>query len=241
MSSALRILVVDDDRENADSLSELFEMEGHLVDVAYCGEEAIARQMECDYDIAFIDVVMPGLNGVESFLEIRRLKPSARVYMMTAYSVEQLLRQAIDNGALGVMTKPLDPECVLRHVEELAPHGIAVLSDADPSAGQTVKSCIDGRGHRCEVAATADAALSAVERESLDVLVLDLEAPLVEGLGVYTKLRKSNRALPTVLVTPWGSDEDRKFDNVGEMTVTGILNKPFDPGLLLEKLATFAA
>ena len=44
---------------------------------------------------------MPGKNGVESFFEIRRMKPDAKVFMMTGYSVEQLVQQAIDHGALG--------------------------------------------------------------------------------------------------------------------------------------------
>ena len=95
MKRSLRILVVDDDADNANSLGELFEMEGHRPLVVYDGEGAIAAYLKEDFDIAFMDVMMPGKNGVESFLEIKRLKPLAKVYMMTGYSVEQLLQQAI--------------------------------------------------------------------------------------------------------------------------------------------------
>ena len=98
MKRSLRILVVDDDVDNANSLGELFEMEGHRPLVVYDGEAAIAAYLKEDFDIAFMDVMMPGKNGVESFLEIKKLKPLAKVYMMTGYSVEQLLQQAIDGG-----------------------------------------------------------------------------------------------------------------------------------------------
>ena len=47
------------------------------------------------------------LNGVESFFEIRKIKPNANVVMMTAYSVRELLAQAIEGGALGVLHKPV--------------------------------------------------------------------------------------------------------------------------------------
>ena len=51
--TALKILVVDDDRDNADSLAELFELEGHDVATAYNGQEAIDIYTERDFDVAF--------------------------------------------------------------------------------------------------------------------------------------------------------------------------------------------
>jgi len=100
VEKSLKILVVDDDEDAADSLAELFEMEGHDVLVAYSGDDAIKAYTEQDFDISFMDIMMPGKNGVESFFEIRRIKPSAKVFMMTGYSVEQLVQQAIDQGLL---------------------------------------------------------------------------------------------------------------------------------------------
>ena len=64
-------------------------------------------------DIAFFDVRMPGMNGVESLLEILRFKPDARVVMMTAYSVQELLDEAVENGAIGVLHKPVEAQEVL--------------------------------------------------------------------------------------------------------------------------------
>ena len=87
----LRIFVVDDHRDVAEGLADVLRMHGHEVEVAFNGEQAIRTFREKDFDIAFMDVMMPGMNGVESFLEIRKIKPAAKVFMMTGYSVEQLL------------------------------------------------------------------------------------------------------------------------------------------------------
>jgi DNA-binding NtrC family response regulator len=113
MAKQLEILVVDDDVDNANSLAEIFEMEGHRVTTANSGKDAIRAYEAKNFDIAFMDIAMPGKNGVESFFEIRKFKPRARVYMMTGYSVETLVQKAIENGALGVLHKPVDLERVL--------------------------------------------------------------------------------------------------------------------------------
>ena len=113
MTRSLRILVVDDDADNANSLGELFEMEGHRPLVVYDGEGAIAAYLKEDFDIAFMDVMMPGKNGVDSFLEIRQQRPDAKVYFMTGYSADDLLKKAMEGGALGFFGKPMDLPLVL--------------------------------------------------------------------------------------------------------------------------------
>ena len=151
MTRTFRILVVDDDEDNACSLGELFELEGHSVTVVHSGDDAIAAYLESEFDMAFMDVMMPGRNGVESFMEIRKLKPDARVFMMTGYSVEQLLQQAVDNGAMGVLTKPVDIDKLLRAVNEAAPAGIVLIADDDPGCGRQIKSLMDDAGYECDL------------------------------------------------------------------------------------------
>ena len=120
MVRALRILVVDDDTENADALAELFASENHKVIVAYDGNEAVEAFKTNQVDLGFFDVMMPNKNGVESFLEIRALNPQARIYFMTGYSSDVLLDKACDNGALGVFSKPTDPSKLLDAIDREA-------------------------------------------------------------------------------------------------------------------------
>jgi two-component system response regulator HydG len=110
---ALDILVVDDDRDNADSLAEVFALDDHRVTVAYSGEQAIEAFRHSRFDMGFFDVMMPGKNGVESFIEIRGFRPEAKVFFMTGYSGEDLLQAARDHGAMGVFSKPVDLNRVL--------------------------------------------------------------------------------------------------------------------------------
>ena len=120
MAKSLNILVVDDDAENAQSLAELFSLDDHKVIVAYNGQEAIEAFSLNKVDVGFFDVMMPIKNGVESFLEIKSSHPDACIYFMTGYSAEDLLKKAVDNGAMGVFSKPVDLSKVLKVVEDAA-------------------------------------------------------------------------------------------------------------------------
>lgn len=121
MKKGLRIFVVDDDRDFAESLADIFELHGHTCELAFNGEEAVEKCKEKDFDIAFMDVKLPGKNGVESFLEIRKTRPHAKIVMMTGYSMEKLLDQALDNGAWGILHKPLDVEKALHMIAQIRP------------------------------------------------------------------------------------------------------------------------
>ena len=120
MDQALKILVVDDDTDAADSLAELFEMEGHAVKAVYNGDTAIEHARNEGIDIAFMDIMMPGRNGVESFIEIHKIQPKTKVYMMTGFSVNELIDKAVDNGAMGVFSKPVDLEKIFDVLETQA-------------------------------------------------------------------------------------------------------------------------
>ena len=117
--TGLRIFVVDDDRDFAESLADVLEPQGHTVALAFSGEEAVQRFATEDFDITFMDVRLPGMNGVESFFALRKMKPDAKVMMMTGFSVEELLRQAVENGAVGVLRKPFDMDDVAAAIEAM--------------------------------------------------------------------------------------------------------------------------
>jgi two-component system, NtrC family, response regulator HydG len=120
MTKILNVLVVDDDTENADALAELFASENHNVIVAYDGIQAVAAFEANKVDIGFFDVMMPGQNGVESFLEIRQQHPEARVYFVPGFTADDLLEKAKGHGALGVFGKPSDPAKLLEALDKEA-------------------------------------------------------------------------------------------------------------------------
>jgi two-component system response regulator HydG len=228
----MRVFIVDDDRDLAESLSIALEGSGCEVEIAYSGEEAIRIFREKDFDIAFMDVKLPGKNGVESFLEIKKMKPGIKV-MMTGYSVEQLLEQALDNGAWGILHKPIDMNKLLEMLRDAGEQGILVVDD-DPDFVESTRDFLSNCGYRVFVAENGEEAIRRVRSNSIDVLILDLRMPILDGLETCLQLKKEGLSVPTIIVTAFAEEEKSSIDVLCLMPVCGLLRKPFDPNDLIE-------
>jgi two-component system response regulator HydG len=205
-------------------------MRGHHVELAYTGEEAIVRFREADFDVVFMDVKLPGMNGVQTFLEFKRVRAEARVVMMTGYSVEQLVAQAVDNGALGVLRKPFNAADLLMAVDNVRPRGIVLIVDDDPLFTSSIIPVLAARGYRVETAGTGEEALHKLTNVAIDCLLLDVRLPVLSGLEVYLRLKEAGRLVPTILITGHAGDDET--NQLCPMT-QGLLIKPFDPAVLL--------
>ncbi len=237
---SLRVFVVDDHRDVADGLADVMRMHGHDVTVAYNGEQAIEIFRKEDFDVAFMDVMMPGMNGVESFLEIRRIKPNAKVIMMTGYSVPQLLSHAIENGAYGVLHKPVTVDQVTEALERVQSQGMVLVADDDPDFADTIKEVLEIQGYRVCMARTGKQALDTVLEGGIDILLLDLQLPVINGVEVYMALQKRGRAVPTVMVTGHSESHVKELGFFRDVGTTGILTKPFDSMELFDALKQVA-
>ncbi len=114
-----KILVVDDQKGIRLTLSAIMEHQGYDVTEVEDGYQAIEAVANNSFDVVFMDIKMPGINGVQSFREIKKISPGSAVVMMTGFSVEDLEKEALDEGARTVIYKPFQVEKVLSLVESL--------------------------------------------------------------------------------------------------------------------------
>jgi len=108
MEPAVKILLVDDNEAFLDSAMDVLEMEGFDVTTASSGEEGVRKVRSGSFDVVLMDIKMPGLNGVEAFIEMKKHHPNIRVIICTAYMIDDLIRQARREGAFAVLNKPLN-------------------------------------------------------------------------------------------------------------------------------------
>ncbi len=105
------VLVVDDNEMNRDMLSRRLRRQGHTVDLAGDGEEALAKMREATYQLVLLDVMMPGLNGYET-LEAIKADPALRqtpVIMISAVDDLESVVKCIEMGAEDYLFKPFNP------------------------------------------------------------------------------------------------------------------------------------
>ena len=111
MSGNWKILVVDDEIAMRESLAAWLREDGYVVDVAASGREGVEMARATPYDVYFLDLKMPpGIGGIETMIEIRKLQPEATVVIITAYATVDTAINALKEGAQEYMVKPCNPE-----------------------------------------------------------------------------------------------------------------------------------
>lgn len=114
------ILVVDDDQSIVSIFEFILQQAGYDTLTASSGMDCLAHiESDTVIDLVFLDVKMPGLSGIETFKRIQKTRPMLLVVMMTGYSVDELLKEAFELGAYGVIYKPFDIEEVLSVIEKI--------------------------------------------------------------------------------------------------------------------------
>ena len=111
----LKVLIVDDEPTIADTLVEILNAEGYEAIAAATGDSALASARAFVPDIVISDVVMPGINGVELGIRIRRDLPQCRVILFSGQTeTSDLLKQARNRGhEFEIIAKPVKPQVLL--------------------------------------------------------------------------------------------------------------------------------
>ncbi|MEW6674625.1 MAG: response regulator [Nitrospirota bacterium] len=103
-----KILVVDDDKDMCRLVSSILEEEGHRVDKAYNSGQAIKRIKAKGYNLIILDYKLPNINGINLLKEIRQIKPSIKVIMLSAYGSPPIKSMAKKLGVYRFIDKPFD-------------------------------------------------------------------------------------------------------------------------------------
>ena len=103
-----QMLIVDDEPDVRRCLLEFFAAKGFSVVTAFSGEEAIERLKQAPADVILLDLLLPGVSGIEVLKRAKELYPSVKVIIVTAVDQPELRTQAATYGAADYITKPFD-------------------------------------------------------------------------------------------------------------------------------------
>jgi signal transduction histidine kinase/CheY-like chemotaxis protein len=114
------VLVVDDAPEIVESISEILEINGLNTLSAYNGKEAINLYREDSQiiDLILVDMSMPGMNGAETFEQLRRIRPDAKIIVLSGYSDRELLRYFPNDRPAAILAKPYDVNSLIQTIRE---------------------------------------------------------------------------------------------------------------------------
>ena len=110
------MLIVDDETSVRESLMHWFLPEGYRVETAAGAIEALDKLRDSSFDIALLDIKMPGMDGIELQQRLREIDSQLAIIIMTAYATVDTAIQALKQGAYDYITKPVDPDDLSRLV-----------------------------------------------------------------------------------------------------------------------------
>ena len=103
---AARILIVDDEENQRRALGIALRLEGFTVEEAADGDQALRRLEGCPFDLAIVDLMMPGINGLDLARRMRFRWPGVQVILTSAYHLTERQLERADVGAVGFVPKP---------------------------------------------------------------------------------------------------------------------------------------
>lgn len=115
--SRSKILVVDDDEAVGIGMRELLTDEGFEAAYVLSGADAVEAVRKDGYNLVFMDIIMPGMNGLEAFRKIRQVKPTARVVLITGFfrDAAEVIRQGVEEGMIDeFIRKPYFADEIIR-------------------------------------------------------------------------------------------------------------------------------
>jgi two-component system, NtrC family, response regulator HydG len=204
-----RLLLVDDNADFLDSTKDVLEDAGYNVMTASNGEDALSLFIMKAFDVVLMDIKMPGINGVETFIKMKEKNPDVNVVLFTAYSMNELIQKALKEGVCDVLSKPLDMSRLLRLVGEVktkGKRGCVLIVDDDMVLCDNLHDVLDQSGYNVTASFDGIQALREVENESFDILILDMKLPGKNGLDIYREIKKIQPHLQTIIITGYAEE-----------------------------------
>lgn len=115
----LEILVVDDEQSICMLLQDVLTRFGHRVHTRQDGAAGLQLAREQSFDLAFLDIRMPGMGGLEALKQLREIHPKATFVMITGFAKDDIIDEALQSGASACLCKPFSLSQVTKLLEEV--------------------------------------------------------------------------------------------------------------------------
>jgi CheY-like chemotaxis protein len=235
------ILVVDDEVDTCRNLSDILTDLGYDVDTAYDGPSALELARKKPYDIALLDLRMPGMDGLTLYHELRKVQAGTVAIVVTAYAGKDTTEAALAAGAWQVLPKPVDFPRLLKLVDEALGQPVVMVVDDDPDLCANLWDLLHDRGFRVYLVHDEPEAARLLKEQTFHGVLIDMKLPHGNGAQVFRLVRETNPRARTVVITGHRSEMDQLVQQVVAEGADAVCYKPFDVPRLLSTLEQLTA
>jgi len=249
-----RLLIVDDEEEFLISSSQALGRRGFLVDIALNGVTALEKIEENAYDAVVLDVKMPDIDGVEVFHQIHKSYPELPVLILTGHSSVDDAFQTSKEGIADYLSKPIEIDDLAKRISQaiystktkkicdedkfplIATDGPirVMIVDDEIEFLDSLKDVFQRRKFEVTTAVNGENALESLRKELVDVVVLDVKMPGMDGLEVLRHMKKNFPSVDVILLSGHPS-VDAALEGV-RLGASEYLNKPPDVDELINAI-----
>ena len=239
------LLLVDDDVDTTNILSELLEIKGYKVDVSQNGINALEKMKKKRYSAVILDYLLPYLNGDEAAEKIKDIDPGVGVILITGH--KKILNERRLNDFDFILEKPVDPDQVVRVLRKVilykATHKPSLLLvDDDPDTTKVLSEILKIKGFKVDISRDGFHALEMVQEKKYAVVILDYAMPYMNGDQVAEKMKELDPGVGILLITGHkkaldeGILADRRMNARCLNVFDFILEKPVSPDQVVKVL-----
>lgn len=252
------ILIVEDEELNRDLLTKKLQDEGHSVSSCVCGLDALELLKIERFDIILLDIMLPDINGIQILEEIRNnpALDDTHVMMVSASDDRETVMKCIEAGATDYIAKPFSMHIVTSRINRCLKKVYSKILHDAISENIKVKSAKilladdqelnrDVLAHRLKKSGylitcvnSGHEALTAIENESFDLVLLDIMMPDLSGIEVLNRIRQSDlhKKLPVMMVT--AMDDMKTINECMQAGANDYILKPLNTQLFKIRMAT---
>ncbi len=231
--SELAILIVDDDPDILTTLGDVLKENQWHVDLAENGTKAVALVKDQVYDLVLLDVNMPGLDGVQTMMQIKNIRPETMVFLMTGGSLDRI-RQLQDNLIPTVLQKPIDAARIVAMVADLEKKGQVLVVDDDENDRNLLADLLVESGYRVKAAKNGAEGVALAADNDFSVALIDMKLPDMSGTEVMEKLKQLQPGVFVIVIS--GYSLDAIMDEVIKKGAYSCFVKPFNVEMLLKEI-----
>ena len=229
-----RILIVDDEPDTCANLSDILTDLGYQVDTAHDGFAALELVKKHTYDVALLDLRMPGMDGLELYRRIREVSAGTVAIVVTAYASSDTAKSARAAGAWQIVPKPVNIGKLLGLVAHALDTPLILVVDDDRDLCENLWDLLHERGYRVHLAHDVRRTRRrALRQRKFHVVLIDMKLPTGDGHQVLRALQSIDKE----------SSRNPDYRSYGEMETkvqdalragaNAVCYKPFDVEKLL--------
>jgi two-component system, NtrC family, response regulator HydG len=241
VGTAHRILIVDDEPDTCANLSDILTDLGYEVDTAHDGFAALERIKHKTYDIALLDLRMPGMDGLELYRRIREVSAGTVAIVVTAYASSDTAKSVMSAGAWKIVPKPVNIGSLLGLVAKALDTPLVLIVDDDRDLCENLWDLLRERGYRVHLAHDVPDAEKTLRERKFHVVLIDMKLPTGDGQQVLRALQQADKEARAILITGFVAETETKVQEALQAGASAVCYKPFDVDKLLTTVQALSA